>query len=456
MEVSKNKYLNTVPFSLLVNWSAQYLIGSYLSYDNKYKIIKIGTLLKRNKTQINIKDNQFYKRVTIKVRNGGVFLRDIAKGQSIGTKKQFLIKKGQFLLSKIDARNGAFGVVPEDVDNAIITGNFWTFDIDYTLINPHFLALLTTTSEFIRFCENSSNGTTNRHYLQEDLFLNVKIPLPSLEEQNRIVKAYNKKIEFAIEHEEKARRLEKDIEIYLFDELGIKKKKEKILNDGLNFISFKDTSVWGVEKLLKGTKSNILESNRYPNKVLSQVTAINPTTDISHLKDKDEMSFIPMVCVSDNYGEIIELNDGVKGNSKGYTKFKNGDLIWARITPCMQNGKSAVVDNLKNGLGYGSTEYHIVREKHKDVLINYVYHLLRSHAIRKDAKSHFTGSAGQQRVPKSYLENLVIPVPPVEIQTKIISTINQMKFDIKELNIKAKENRVQAIMDFESEIFIND
>ena len=116
-------------------------------------------------------------------------LRDEKIGIEIGTKNQFLIFKGQFLLSKIDARNGAFGVVPEDLDGGIITGNFWTFDVDYRVINPHYLTLLTTTQAFIGFCEQASNGTTNRHYLQESLFLNIKVPVPSLEEQEELVAA---------------------------------------------------------------------------------------------------------------------------------------------------------------------------------------------------------------------------------------------------------------------------
>ena len=115
-------------------------------------------------------------------------------GKDIGTKKQYLVKKGQFLLSKIDARNGAFGVVPEEADGAIITGNFWAFDVDYNLLNPQYLVLVTQTKQFVGFAEKCSNGTTNRHYLQEDAFLQQSIPLPSLDEQKAILKAYNENL----------------------------------------------------------------------------------------------------------------------------------------------------------------------------------------------------------------------------------------------------------------------
>ena len=143
------KYISTVPFSRLFNWSVQYLNDSNISFSKAYPMLRIGEFLKRNKPAITIEDDKTYKRVTIKVRNGGIFLRDEEIGSKIGTKNQFLISKGQFLLSKIDARNGAFGVVPEILEGGIITGNFWTFDVDYSIINPHYLALLTTTDAFI-------------------------------------------------------------------------------------------------------------------------------------------------------------------------------------------------------------------------------------------------------------------------------------------------------------------
>jgi restriction endonuclease S subunit len=205
-------FLKFIEFKDIDNWSVSHILESTFSYNEKYPLVKIGEFLKRNKTIINIEDNKEYKRVTIKINNGGVFLRDIKKGSEIGTKKQYLIKKGQFLLSKIDARNGAFGVVPDEVDNAIITGNFWTFDVDYNKINPYFLSLITTTKEFIKFCANASNGTTNRHYLQEDAFLNVKIPLPSLEKQKKVLENYNAKIELAKAQEQEAKKIEESIE----------------------------------------------------------------------------------------------------------------------------------------------------------------------------------------------------------------------------------------------------
>ena len=412
------KYISTVPFSGLFNWSVQYLNDSKIAFSKAYPMMRIGEFLKRNKTAVTIEDDKTYKRATIKVRNGGIFLRDEEIGSKIGTKNQFLISKGQFLLSKIDARNGAFGVVPEVLDGGIITGNFWTFDVDYSIINPHYLALLTTTDAFIQFCEQASNGTTNRHYLQEPLFLNIKVPVPSLEEQNKLVEAYNDIMAFIKMEEMKAIDIDLKATVSVRNALGIAPYPGHVEKKLVHYIDYCAIDSWSVPQILHAENSPFGKS-KFACKKLSDLAFINPKTDLSMLSDTDNMSFIPMEDISDDYGEWVGKRVGGKSNIKGYTKFQDGDIIWARITPCMQNGKSALLTNLVNGKGYGSTEFHVIRIKSNDVLPQYIHTLLRHFDVLSDAKKYFTGSAGQQRVPTSYLENLLMPVPPLEVQKQI-------------------------------------
>ncbi|MEZ4870464.1 MAG: restriction endonuclease subunit S [Caldilineaceae bacterium] len=149
--------------------------------------VKLGNVLTRRKDVIEIDDAEIYKRVTIRLNSGGIVVRDELPGSEIGTKRQFQIETGQVLLSKIDARNGAFGIVPENCDGAIITGNFWAFEPNLSVLDVRYLYYLTKTPSFVEFCIRSSEGTTNRLYLQEDIFLNQEFPLPPLDEQRRIV-----------------------------------------------------------------------------------------------------------------------------------------------------------------------------------------------------------------------------------------------------------------------------
>jgi len=148
---------------------------------------KIGDLLTRVKDAVQIDDFTAYSRITIRMAGRGVALRDRVDGSEIGTKRQFIARAGQFVLSKIDARNGAFGVVPDDCDNAIVTGNFWVFDVDHAQLDNRFFDYLSKSPEFVAACVAASDGTTNRRYLQEETFLEMLVPTPDLTEQQALV-----------------------------------------------------------------------------------------------------------------------------------------------------------------------------------------------------------------------------------------------------------------------------
>jgi len=154
---------------------------------NDWLEVPLGKLLTRIKNEVLIQDFERYQRLTIHGNNKGISIRDEFEGHQIGTKNQFVVHKGQFLLSKIDAMNGAFGIVPENVEKGIITSNFWAYDVDEEKLLSKYFNYLTHTRTFQQFCIQSSSGTTHRKYLQEDLFLGKEIPLPPLSEQHRIV-----------------------------------------------------------------------------------------------------------------------------------------------------------------------------------------------------------------------------------------------------------------------------
>jgi type I restriction enzyme M protein len=186
----KDSSFKLIKYKDRTNWSVSHLLENNFDYNEDYILMRLGDFLIRNKTRIEIDDNTTYKRVTIRLYNKGVKQRDTEIGKNIGTKKQFVIKKGQFLLSKIDARNGAFGIATEEVDGAIITADFFAYDIDESKIDPLFLVLLTTTEQFQKFAQSSSSGTTGRQRIDENKFLDVKIPLPKLLKQKEIIEKY--------------------------------------------------------------------------------------------------------------------------------------------------------------------------------------------------------------------------------------------------------------------------
>jgi type I restriction enzyme S subunit len=163
--------------------------------------VKIGDFLKPVRSSTTIQSDVDYKQVTVRMNNQGVCLRGIKKGSEIKTKKQFLVEPGQFILSKIDARNGAFGLVPEDLAGAIVTQDFPTYSINQQIIDKDYLVLMSSSGFFVDLMRQSSSGTTNRKRLKEEKFLNIEIELPTLKEQkeisqkNRILLGFSSKID---------------------------------------------------------------------------------------------------------------------------------------------------------------------------------------------------------------------------------------------------------------------
>lgn len=159
---------------------------------------------------------------------------------------------------------------------------------------------------------------------------------------------------------------------------------------------------------------------------LNDLATINPRLDKSELDDRTELSFVPMSAVEAETGGIdvseIRLFSEVK---KGYTGFRTGDVLFAKITPCMENGKMAIVPELKNEIGFGSTEFHVIRPGER-VLSKYIYYFVSSGKFRANAEHHMTGAVGQKRVPVRYLESCIIPVPPLNEQECIVEKIEEL------------------------------
>jgi type I restriction enzyme, S subunit len=153
---------------------------------------RIGDILSRNKTAVEVEDGTSYKQVTIRTNYKGVVLRGTQDGSTIGTKNQFSVSGGQFILSRIDARNGAFGIIPDELEGAIVTNDFLAFDINDDEVERDFFNVFLQSPVFLEACIKASRGNTNRKRVEEDFFLDYKVNLPPLPEQHELIKQINK------------------------------------------------------------------------------------------------------------------------------------------------------------------------------------------------------------------------------------------------------------------------
>ncbi|MFD2754174.1 restriction endonuclease subunit S [Comamonas terrae] len=158
---------------------------------------------------------------------------------------------------------------------------------------------------------------------------------------------------------------------------------------------------------------------------LADIAQLNPKLNKSTIQEKSLASFVPMACVSEVSGSIIsEEEREIEAISKGFTYFQNGDILVAKITPCFENGKIALA-HVKHEHAFGSTEFHVIRPDATKVDGRYLFHFLRQPRIRIEGEKRMTGSGGQRRVPKSFLEELEISLPSLPEQRRIAAILDK-------------------------------
>lgn len=176
----------------------------------------------------------------------------------------------------------------------------------------------------------------------------------------------------------------------------------------------------------------------WPKKQLSEVAQINPRRTPREREDATSTSFVPMEAVDEILGEVTQtISQPYSKVKKGYTYFENGDVIFAKITPCMQNGKHAVVNGLIDGFGFGSTEFHVIRAS-EEIIPEWIHYYLRRKQTLDAALKTFTGTVGQQRVPDAFLANLEIPVPRPETQRQIAARLKAQLAEVETARQTAK------------------
>jgi type I restriction enzyme S subunit len=258
------------------------------------------------------------------------------------------------------------------------------------LLDRRYLTYYLRSNHFLGFANVAVAGVKMPRIIMTK-FWKHRIPLPPLSEQHRIVEILDQADAL------RKRRAEADA------------KAARIL-PALFYKMFGDPATnprrWSVKKLGD-----------------PQVTTVNPKFSSAGVSDNTQFSFLPMADVDEVWGRIIGKQvRSYSDVARGFTSFQDNDVLFAKITPCMQNGKAAIARNLVNGRGFGSTEFHVLRASALSTP-EWLYVLMRLPWFRKQAESSFTGTVGQQRVPTDFLANYTIGCPPIELQQKFAKAV---------------------------------
>ncbi|MEN6499999.1 MAG: restriction endonuclease subunit S [Bryobacteraceae bacterium] len=180
---------------------------------------------------------------------------------------------------------------------------------------------------------------------------------------------------------------------------------------------------------------------------LKRIARLNPSKSEVPLALRDGRAvFLPMERVgSDRRFDASEVRP-ISDLWNGFTYFRQGDVIVAKITPCFENGKGACLENLPTALGFGSTEFHVIRPS-KAVISAYLYRVTTLSEFRRLGADEMTGAAGQQRVPIEFIENFAIPIPPLPEQTAIERFLDYMDQRIRRV-IRARQRRIKLLEEY--------
>lgn len=405
---------------------------------SKYVEIKGGKRIPKGKSFSPEKTNYLYLRLS-EIDDSGIINYDALKCISedlFNTLQRYEIKNDQVVFSIAGTIGKVFIIkdIPAD-KRVVLTENCAKIQPKTEQVLSDYISILLNCGFVKKQIERNKIQTTIPK-IGLDRIAKLKIPeIPSLDFQKKIITFYQNAQKARSNKNNEAKRLINSIDDYILEALQV--DGEKNSGKGKCFrISVSD--VIGSRLDVSYYKDKFeMASSKYNNTKLSNVVDIDPKISFIGKNADDVISFIPMECIDEKSGEIINWREIAIEKSKGYTRFEENDLLWAKITPCMQNGKSAIARGLKNGVGCGSTEFYVIRPKDGNkVLIDYVYLILRHHDILFAAQTSFGGSAGQQRVPKQYLKSITIPIPDISVQKEIVDTIYAIKAKAKQLQEK--------------------
>lgn len=328
---------------------------------------------------------------------------------------RYLLREGDILITKSSGSIDHIGkslFITEKMDGKYGFSNFTQrLRVNQKLVLPKWVYLKISNPATRDFLLGASQTTTGLRNLKIPALKELEIPLPPLAEQKKIVA----KLERVLAKISEAKKLRAEAQEAAQNLLPA--ELHKIFTTPHNTHTNK----------LENVGMSSTGKNGWQEKELGEICEINPKkSEIKNQPDSLPVSFVPMKAVDEFSQEITSLDERKLGEvRKGYTYFRDGDVLFAKITPCMENGKVAIAQNLKNGIGFGTTEFHVIRPK-EDVLSGWIYAIIRHPEFRDVAKTKMTGSAGQKRVPVQFLETFKIPLPPLAEQKKIVAQLDSL------------------------------
>ena len=353
-------------------------------YDNEYPMVRLGDVceeIKNGKNVVQFDSVGKYKVTRIATIADGTVNLKATKYTNDNVNENYFMNKGDILFSHINSFEHLSKTAIFTNDEKVVHGiNLLRLKPNHTLINSYYLINVLKSKEFIEKAKSYAQRAVNQASLKVSDIKTIEIPLPPLSVQEEIVK---------------------EIEGY-----------QKIID--------------GAKLVVDNYKPIIFYNSEWDNFKLGDICNFNPQkSEVKQLAPSTQLSFVPMAIMNQNEMYFSPQEEKtLKDTYSGYTYFKDGDVLLAKVTPCFENGKAGIAKNLKNGIGFGSSELYVLRPK-SCVLPEFIYYVIHSKNFIENGRDNMVGSGGLKRLTKDYVLNYSIALPSLEIQQDIVSKIEE-------------------------------
>ncbi len=369
-----------------------------------WPMVPLAVILTKSDEWIDLKPDETYQEVTVRLWGKGVTLRREVTGTGIAANSRVVVKANQFILSRIDARNGAFGLIPDSLDGAVVSTDFPVFNVNVDLVLPAFLNWMSKTPSFADLCRAASEGTTNRIRLKEDRFLVMEVPLPPLDEQRRLVA----RIEALAAKIEEARGL-----------------RRRAVEEAEAFAGVAPSRLF---ESLSDNSRPIGETFTFRNDLIRPVE-----------KNSGPVIFIGLQHVESHTGKRIG-EDHLRAEELTGRKFKfsPGEVVYGYLRPYLNKVWIADCE------GICSVDQYVLRPKSDLVETQYLAHFMRSNTFLEQA-IELTHNLLLPRLRTALLESIPIPLPPLDEQRHIVAYLDGLQAKVDAL--KQLQAQTQAELD---------
>lgn len=446
MQTMDYKFLRFTGFKNIFQWDLKRYLNK--SFKSKYSIVELETHIDEDSNKYTISEPGKHYGILGVNNQTGIFDAYLEDGAKIKQKYKKM-KTGWIAYNPYRVNVGSIGIKKEEHKYEYISPAYVVFSCKSSLL-PDYLFLTMKTPTFNKIIKDNTTGSV-RQNLSFDTLRKLTIPMPSFSEQEALIKAYKEKMKQALELEEQASQIEKEIEKYLLSELNVSISKAK-LHKGLNLIRFKDVERWDIPFFVSNTKASSKYDTVNLASCLDKFMLDNKGQSLrteTYKFPTNAYHYIGMDSIEKSSGTLLDLPI-VKGSDiKSQTiSVPVRYFIYGKLRPYLN--KYWINDTNETDI-VCSSEFFVFSIK--DSINKLFFKYLLSSSLVQSQLSDAVSGARMPRINESIFKNLLLPIPPRSIQDGIAEHINEQKVQIKQMKQQAEELRKKALEEFEKEIF---